>query len=94
MTTIHIDLNDSLVQAMDDKLSARGVSVSEAVQQWLEGFATEPSDSPSEGRYETELVEDEERWQRYQDTGLSIQHNEMIEWVKTLEERAKKFDDG
>ena len=92
MTTIYIELNDSQLRAVDDKLSARGISVSEAVQQWLEGFATESAHSPATGRYERELQEDRERWQRYQDTGRCIQQSEMIAWTESLIEQAKTSD--
>ena len=92
MTTIHIDLEDSLLQAADDKLSARGMSVSEAVQQWLEGLAHESDQTVSEERYATELQEDMERWRRYEDTELCFQQREMKEWVESLIDQAKNAD--
>jgi addiction module RelB/DinJ family antitoxin len=35
MATIHVNLDDSLFQRADAVLSERGLSVTEAVQQWL-----------------------------------------------------------
>lgn len=35
MTTIHVNLEDSLFRRADAALSEQGMSISEAVQQWL-----------------------------------------------------------
>jgi hypothetical protein len=89
MTTIHIDLEDTLLRAVDNKLSARGISVSDAVQQWLEGLASESAQTVSEGRYAAELQEDMARWQKYQETGVCIPQDEMKEWADSLVDGAR-----
>ncbi|CAK0781568.1 Addiction module antitoxin, RelB/DinJ family [Gammaproteobacteria bacterium] len=35
MTTIHVNLDDSLFQRADSVLAQQGLSITEAVQQWL-----------------------------------------------------------
>ena len=55
--------------------------VKEAIAQYL----------TNEERFELEKAEDEERWQRYLDTGTHIADDEMQEWLSGLAERAAKL---